>query len=280
MGRCSHSQTLVGVLRYLRCPVCRGELALADRSVRCARGHAYDIARHGYLNLAGQLRHDGDSASMVAARAEFLAAGHYAFISSALAEFSRPGLVLDVGAGTGYHLAAVLSAGAASVGLALDSSRPAVRSAARAHPRAFAVRCDAWRALPVADGAARLILNVFAPRNPAEFHRVLDPGGALLVVTPAADHLRELVEALGLLQVDPAKQDRVAAGLAGRFTPAGTDPLRRRLELTHAGVAALVGMGPSAWHTDPGVLAGRIAVLPEPVEVTAAVHLTRYLPRS
>jgi 23S rRNA (guanine745-N1)-methyltransferase len=160
--------------------------------------------------------------------------------------------------------------------VALDASRAALRQAARAHPRIGAVRCDVWRALPLADGAADLLLDVFAPRNGAEFARVLRPAGTLLVVTPTAGHLRELVSTLGLLRVDADKEERVAAGLASLFRQDGQEVLAQPMELSRTGVAALVGMGPSAWHADPARLDKAIAGLPEPVRVTASVRLARY----
>lgn len=272
------------VLPYLRCPVCgdrlsSGAATAAGRSVRCGRGHAFDLARQGYLNLAtGRLRHSGDTAAMVAARAEFLAAGHYRFIAEALAAAAAarragPGLVVDVGAGTGYHLGSVLDARPGAVGLALDSSKAAARRAGRAHPRATAVVCDVWRRLPIADSCAQLVLNVFAPRNPAEFRRVLAPDGDLLVVTPEPEHLTELVEALGLLRVDPAKADRLSHDLGA---PVEERRLTRTLPLGHRVLRDLVAMGPSAWHTDPTA----VAALPEPFPVTAAVRLRRYRPVS
>ncbi|MGC1210503.1 MAG: 23S rRNA methyltransferase, partial [Micromonospora sp.] len=150
---------------------------------------------------------------------------------------------------------------------------------ARAHPRAAAALADTWQRLPLADASTRVLLNVFAPRNGAEFHRVLDPAGALLVVTPAEDHLAELVDALGLLTVDPGKADRVAGSLAGHFTEESSTVHRTRLALTGPEVATLVGMGPSAWHTDPARLAERITALSEPVTVTVAVQLSVHRPR-
>ncbi|GAA4567339.1 methyltransferase domain-containing protein [Micromonospora coerulea] len=280
------------ILDRLRCPVCGEPLtevaAGTARALRCPRRHSFDIARQGYVNLlAGRAPHAGDSAEMVAARADFLAAGHYDTIATALAtmaaEVAAPvgayPLVVDAGAGTGWYLAAVLAALPDAVGLALDVSKPALRRAARAHPRAAAALADTWQRLPLADAAATVLLNVFAPRNGAEFHRVLDPAGALLVVTPAEDHLVELVDALGLLKVDPAKADRVAGSLAAHFVGESGDVLRARLALTRTEVATLVRMGPSAWHADPARLAERIAALPEPVPVTLAVRLGVHRPR-
>jgi 23S rRNA (guanine745-N1)-methyltransferase len=189
------------------------------------------------------------------------------------------GLVVDVGAGTGRHLAAVLDALPAAAGLAVDVSKPALRRAARAHRRADAALCDTWRPLPLADGSAALLLDVFAPRNGAEFRRVLRPDGALLVVTPAEDHLAELVGGLGLLRVDPDKAGRVAGSLAGHFDLVDRADHRRALALARPEVRTLVGMGPSAWHADPDRLAERIEALPEPVTVTASVRLAVYHPR-
>ncbi|MEV4479403.1 putative RNA methyltransferase [Micromonospora coxensis] len=275
----------------MRCPVCAEPLAAVDGGVtlRCPRRHSFDVARQGYVNLlTGRAPHVGDTAQMVAARADFLAAGHYDVVSAALAEAARPvagrvagayPLVVDAGAGTGRHLAAVLAALPDAVGLALDVSKPALRRAARAHPRAAAALADTWQRLPLADASTAVLLDVFAPRNGAEFHRVLDPDGALLVVTPTGAHLAELVDALDLLRVDPAKADRVADSLAGHFTPERDETHAARLTLTGDEVATLVGMGPSAWHTDPQRLAARIAALPRPVEVTAEVRLTVWRPR-
>jgi 23S rRNA (guanine745-N1)-methyltransferase len=269
------------VLPFLRCPVCGRELArvTASGAVRCPGGHSFDPARQGYLPLsAGPVAHPGDDAAMVAARADFQSAGHYRFIADALAAAARDvaGLVVDVGAGTGYHLGVFLDARPDRVGLAVDSSKYALRRAARAHPRVGAVLCDAWSVLPVADHSAALVLDVFAPRNGSEFARILRPGGELLVVTPEPGHLTELVDRLGLLRVDPAKEERVAASLASGFTLTAAAVHEHAMELTHAEVLALVGMGPSAWHLDSAGLAAEVARMPVPSRVTAQVRLSRY----
>jgi len=121
-----------------------------------------------------------------------------------------------------------------------------------------------------------VLLNVFAPRNGPEFARVLAPDGALLVAAPTADHLAELVDALDLLRVDPAKEERVAAALAPWFVEKSSAVRERVLALSHREVATLVGMGPSAWHTAPEVLASRVARLPEPVRVSARIRVSHY----
>ncbi|GAA2792830.1 putative RNA methyltransferase [Crossiella cryophila] len=272
---------LADVLGLLACPHCGLGLDLAGPSARCATGHTFDLAKQGYLSLlAGDAgAGTGDTAAMVAARADFLGAGHYRPIGEAIAEaLGGPvtGPVVDLGAGTGHYLAQVLDRSPAAVGLALDLSKFALRRAARVHPRAGAVVCDAWRGLPVRDGVAAVLLNVFAPRNGPEMARILAPGGRLVVVTPETGHLGALVDELGLLRVDADKGRRVDEQLGTYFTQVGEIRRRFRLGLSRAEVATVVGMGPNAWHTDPAELAGRIATLPEPYAVNAQVRVGVY----
>ncbi|MFI5889407.1 putative RNA methyltransferase [Actinoplanes sp. NPDC051513] len=259
-----------GALPYLRCPNCGQPLRRHERALRCPLGHSFDLARQGYADLsAGRLPHVGDTAGMVADRETFLTAGHYDFIADALAEATPPGFVVDAGVGTGFYLARALDK-LAENGLGLDVSKAALRRAARCHPRAAAVLADLWRPLPIVDAAASTILNVFAPRNGAEFRRILRPDGVLLVVTPAPDHLGELVETYGMIRVDPGKADRIRDSLEGFFTPEGTQTRSRTLRLTAAEARTLIGMTPSARHG---------ATAPEDdVTVTAKIDLSAYSP--
>jgi 23S rRNA (guanine745-N1)-methyltransferase len=265
------------VLDLLRCPQCGAALARAGGAVRCGQGHSFDLARQGYLSLLGaDAVHAGDSADMVAARELFLAAGHFEPLAEALAgalEVAPPlGCIVDLGAGTGWYLARLLDGLPDARGLALDVSKPALRRAARAHPRMAAVACDSWRPLPLGDGVAAAVLNVFAPRNGPEIARVLRPGGVALVVTPAPHHLGELVEPLGLIGVDERKDERLADQLAPRLEVDGRQELEWGLSLDRAAARDLVAMGPSAVHVPD--LGERVAALPQRVEATASVTIT------
>ncbi len=270
---------LADVVRLLRCPTCGGALQPTPGSLRCNENHTFDVARQGYVNLLGAAEHgSADTAAMVRAREEFLAAGHYAPLAGAVAGAAGEGdgPVVEIGAGTAYYLAATLDARPSSVGLALDISVPAARRAARAHTRAGAVVADAWSTLPVVDGCAEVALVVFAPRGAAEIARVLRPGGRLVVLTPGPQHLTELVYVLGLLGVDDRKGERLHAALDPAFDVVDEVALRRSMHLTTADVGRLAAMGPSAFHTSPDDLRRRVAGLPEVVEVTAAVTVTTF----
>jgi 23S rRNA (guanine745-N1)-methyltransferase len=299
------------VLRYLACPYCGAGLTRTGSALHCARGHAFNVARQGYASLLPKKARGegGDTAAMVQARADFLAAGHFADLAAEVAgtaaeaitaaaadgagagadaagagagagaaDAAGAGCVVESGAGTGYYLARVLDALPGRAGVALDRSRYALRRAARAHERIGAVACDVWRRLPVADSAAVLALNVFAPRNGAELRRILDPAGRLVVVTPDDDHLRELAGALGLLSVDEHKQERLAGKLGPYFDLAGQREYRGAVELGQADVLAAAQMGPAAWHTDEADLAARVRSLPEQMTATVSVRVSVFRP--
>lgn len=284
-GREMMRHVLADAAPYLCCPLCRRDLVLTGPALGCAAGHRFDVARQGYASLlAGNARTGtADTAAMVAARHDFLQSGAYDGLTDAVADAvsaelvrgGAGGCIADVGGGTGHHLAAVLRRCPDRVGVCCDLSRYAARRAARAHPRIGAVVADVWRGVPVRDGAAGVVLDVFAPRNAAEFHRMLHPEGVLVLVTPQGDHLGELVDRLGLVSVDEDKPRRLRDALGARFDASGAQDLRWPMRLSRARVHSLVQMGPSAWHTD----AADVDSLAEPVEVTAAVTVSTYRPR-
>lgn len=275
---------LADVIDSLRCPVCTEPLALEGAVVTCG-AHSFDVARKGYVNLLPGDARPGtaDTPSMVAARAGVLARGHFEPLAAAIADLAEktardagPAVAVEVGAGTGYYLATVLDRLPAFAGVALDVSKHAARAAARAHARIGAVVCDAWRPLPLADGCASLLLDVFAPRNAAEFARVLAPGGALIVVTPRPGHLAGIVGPLGLLGIEGEKERRVAEALAPHFGRASVTVVERTMRLTRDDARSLALMGPSAHHAKPGLLEQALAELPEPFEVSLAVDVALF----
>jgi 23S rRNA (guanine745-N1)-methyltransferase len=286
-------------LAALACPNCGQALDQADRRLSCPAGHSFDLAKQGYAPLLapGSNATTGDTADQVAAREDFLNSGVYDPLMAAVANASltdAPGVVVEPGCGTGHYLAAALAADPAREGIGLDTSKYALRrcakreipgdgeprQAAGTHGRLAAVLADAWQTLPVRDDAAAAVLNVFAPRNADEIARILHPRGVLVVLTPRQDHLRELVDALDLLSVDPAKPQRTADQLGSVFEAERTDELRYSIGLGRGEILKLVGMGPSARHLDPAELAAAVAALPDKVDVTVSATVTRWRGRN
>jgi 23S rRNA (guanine745-N1)-methyltransferase len=256
-------------------------LSSAETAIRCPGGHSFDLARQGYVSLlaAGSRTDTADGAAMVAARERFLGGGHYGPIAEAVADVCATadpggdGCAVELGAGTGYYLAAVMERLPDRLGLALDVSKPALRRAARVHPRVAAIGCDVWGPLPLRDATVALALSVFAPRNPRELARALVPGGALVTVTPTPRHLGELVAALGLLSVDVEKPERLDRQLGEHFSEVAERVVEYELVLAHDDLAALVAMGPSAHHLDGDRIAAGISSLSDPLSVTVSVTI-------
>ena len=290
----------------LLCPVCRTTLRSGDdgaRTLVCGAGHSFDAAKQGYFNfLVGKgTVFEADTADMVAARFDFLSAGHYQPLADAVADLAAPALaavpgrrptVLDAGTGTGHYLRTVLDrvalestsadgpspARVPPAAIGLDISKFALRRAARMNPDAVNVVGDVWQPLPLADGAVDVVTVVFAPRNAAEFARVLRPGGRLVVVTPRPGHLAEIAGQAGMLGIEPAKDERLAASLGQHFTAAGARDLDLALSLTPRDVANLALMGPAGHHLDRAGLAALEAGLPPWTGVSARFRISVFEP--
>lgn len=265
---------------WLRCPNCFLPLAPTSAlSFGCPDGHSFDVNKRGYVTLmSGPHRFIGDSPAMLDARDRFQSGGFYAPLQTAISAIvaaERPRRIIDIGCGSGYYLHAALSASAAADpatsprGLAMDLSPAAVSRSIRLVPQADGLIADVWASLPIRDVAANVILNVFAPRNAAEFHRVLAPGGLLLVVVPQETHLQELRNAGLAVAMQANKAQHLVDGLAAHFELETRQPLSSVLSLSATDVGAVLGMGPSAHH------AGAQAVLEVDTQtsVTAAFDI-------
>ncbi|MEV6910806.1 putative RNA methyltransferase [Amycolatopsis sp. NPDC051071] len=270
------------IVRSLRCSVCGDPVGLIERTVRCERGHSFDVAKQGYVNLLHARIPAGtaDTAPMVAARVDLLSSGAYLPLADELAkvasEHVHDGLIVDAGAGTGYYLAHALDAVPGAYGLALDVSAVALRRAARAHPRAGAAVWNLWEPWPVADSCTSLILNVFAPRNAPQFHRVLAADGLLVVATPNPGHLRELGDLV--ISVDESKDARLEETLGERFSRVERREVTREMTLSAAQIRQVVEMGPSAHHLHRDGRRERLDAITGSVDVTTSFSVTLYRP--
>ncbi len=221
----------------LACTVrgCGEPLEQFSRALACRRGHSFDLARAGYINLLQpqdrRSRDAGDSAETVAARARLWTAGLGRTLADAVIAGARAldlperAGVVDLGCGGG-HLLAALAAERAINGVGIDLSTAAVGHAAHLSPGLTWVVANADRRLPLLDGCASLVVSLHARRNPAECFRVLSPAGRLLVAVPAADdliELRTLVQGQGTAR---ARGDALIAAHAELFTVVHEEPVR------------------------------------------------------
>lgn len=204
---------------------------------------------------------------MVAARRSFLDSGLYSQLATEIARCTvdeveagsaSPLTVLDAGCGTGYYCAAVLNACAeadvAARAYAFDSAPAAAAAAAKAHPGVTAFTWDVYRPLPLEDSSVDVILSVFSPRVPAEFHRVLKPGGVLITARPTQKHLAALLQSHdGTVSIDEHKESRLQRSLEPFFAEGERRLVSHPLHLSARQARELIGMTPSARHIDPEV---------------------------
>lgn len=294
------------VVPLLRCPACGQAMRAADRAMVCDDGHSFDRARQGHLSLFGPRgrRFPGDGPDQVAARDRVLGSGLFDPLAVTLGDVARHGLgrgavaraahdlptapigpvVLEAGAGTGFYLAAVVDAvagtgpGSGVLGIGTEISTAAARRLARVHDDVAALVSDTWDGLPVVDDCVDLLQVVFAPRNTAEFARVLRPGGTLVVAVPGPGHLEPLRSAGGMLAPAADKGERLDADLSGAFEPGVVHTVDVDTEVPAPVAVDLALMGPSGVHLDRARLVDRLGTQDRPVRLHVEVRTYRLRP--
>lgn len=190
------------------CPVCGEKLSISGNSYLCSKGHCFDIAKSGYVNLllskhSGGGVH-GDNKLMLRARRDFLEKGYYEplcrEISEITAKYAGKGsVILDAGCGEGYYTSAIkdkLDQSDIAVEMyGIDISKDAVDLASR---RRSDISCAAASVfhIPVISGACDILLTMFAPYCGEEYRRVLKENGVMIMAIPSEDHLWELKKAV------------------------------------------------------------------------------------
>lgn len=191
----------------LKCPICGAATELENEKTLFCNGerkHTYDISASGYINLASPKQcGGGDTKSAVRARSDFLNCGYYHPIADKVIELlneyvGENATIIDAGCGEGYYSSQI----AKNVGFVIgfDISKFAVEAAAKRVKRegidnsVFGVA--SVYTIPLFDGSADAVVNIFAPCVEEEYCRVLKSGGVLLVVQAGRDHLMGLKQIL------------------------------------------------------------------------------------
>lgn len=238
------------------CPLCGAPLEREEARWLCPNRHSFDRAAAGYVHLLPanrkHSRDPGDDKAMVAARSAFLEKGYYAPLRDALygavagflAETPAP-VLLDSGCGEGYYTAGLFQAVPAVRIAGVDLSKAALRRAARRLPEGEFAVASAYH-LPMADGTADVLTNIFSPLAADEFARVLRPGGLFCYAVPSAKHLWEMKAVLyDRPYENPVKRENYPG-----FDWFALKQVRYALELNDpADIMALFRMTPYAWKT-------------------------------
>ena len=257
------------------CPVCGENLTESGRSYICPKGHCFDKAKEGYVNLLiGSKSTDlsGDDKEMVSARTRFLGLGFYEPLRNKVCDIMKELCggefsLLDAGCGEGYYTSAYSEIAKETVGV--DISKAAIKHASKMCKKASFAAASVYH-LPLADNSFDVVVNCFSPNAPDEFSRVLKNGGYLLYVVPGAKHLWELKS---ILYDNPYENEEKTEQYDG-FEYVGNEGVTSTFTLTtREDIDALFHMTPYSWNT-PKECADRLKSK-ENLDVTAdfVIHI-------
>lgn len=194
------SRALQSSAHLFTCPVCQDTLEAVDKRFVCPQNHSFDMAKQGYINLLlnGKKDKHYDKASFER-RHQILEAGFYDHILKVIEELvlddGAEKVILDVACGEGYYARQLAQKGKNRV-LAFDLSKDSIALAAKKDISKNATWFVGDLAkLPLADQSVDVILDIYSPANYQEFKRVLKPGGKLIKVVTASEHVAELRQA-------------------------------------------------------------------------------------
>lgn len=192
-------------MNLLSCPVCKGILSRKEQKYCCHKGHSFDIAKQGYVNLLmsqrSSARNHGDDKDMVASRRAFLEKGYYLPLRDALEQEvyfytqKKHPVLVDAGCGEGWYTQGIAAKLSEPIVIGFDISKDALKWAAKRQGIGILAVASCF-SMPLADQSVDCLLNIFSPLAGEEYQRVLKEGGHLFRVVPKERHLWELKEAV------------------------------------------------------------------------------------
>lgn len=193
------------------CPVCGELLTETDKSYTCPKGHCFDKAKEGYVNLLTSSHKKGsligDNKDMAVSRRNFLVKGYFDALVGGLEAFiketaiARP-TIADICCGEGYYGDRIKTDIECDM-LGFDLSKEMVRLAAK-RKNGITYFVGNLARIPVKDKSVDISLHLFAPFHEREFSRITKDGGYIISVVAGENHLFELKS---LLYDTPYKND-------------------------------------------------------------------------
>ena len=182
----------------LHCPACGLPLLICESSLRCDKGHTYDVARKGYVHLHHKTVQSEYDRPLFEARRAVFEAGFYDPVLKAIENILQPlhpNAVLDAGCGEGFYTHTLANALPGSLFIGIDLSKDAIVSAAGRSASALYCVGD-LNHLPFSDSAFDVVLNILSPASYLSFERVLKKQGRLIKIMPGREYLQEIRERL------------------------------------------------------------------------------------
>ena len=245
----------------LKCPVCGGRMSVTEdqKSVKCDglnsknKKHSFDFSSDGYLSFGVT---GGDSKEAVAARRAFLSTRAYELAALPIRSFVKLfvpdcNLLIDAGCGEGYYTSMLSEVSENTVGFDLSKFACAAgaKKAKKDGKSNLLYATASVFELPLKDGCADAVTNIFAPCAEEEYKRILKPGGYLFVVGAGKEHLMGLKKAI----YDDVYENGERADLPKNMEK--VDCINAHYSWKIYGkdnIAALFSMTPYYWRTSEG----------------------------
>ncbi|MCL2918772.1 23S rRNA (guanine(745)-N(1))-methyltransferase [Shewanella litorisediminis] len=242
------------------CPLCKAPLCAGEATMVCPKGHGFDRAKEGYINLLPvqkkRSKDPGDNKEMMKARRLFLESGAYQKLSDRLGELVlglpvKPNRILDLGCGEGYYTHR-LQQGLAKAGIqpqfyGLDISRAALKSAAKRYQQIHFCVASSFET-PFETAFFDLIMRIYAPSKAEELKRLVKPGGYLLTASAGPMHhfaVKKRIYDTPRLHED--KEEQIDG-----FELVSSERLQWQLDMdTPELILAFLEMTPYAWKFTP-----------------------------
>lgn len=195
-------------------PKVREKIRFHAGGLVCKKEHRFDISSKGYVNMLQASKPlKGYDQTFFACRNRFMRGGYYAHVGeevlaqvqkycaeaysdgavSGSGEGTGP-VIVDAGCGEGYYSRLIAREFPEAQVLAFDLATDAIKVAAKSDLPVKWMVADITN-IPMKDGMADCILDVFTPANYKEFGRVLADDGIVIKVIPGANHMGQLREA-------------------------------------------------------------------------------------
>lgn len=195
----------------LICPVCSEELLLTDRTYKCKKGHCFDKAKEGYVNLltgshkAGNLI--GDNREMAVSRRDFLSKGYFSPLADELISIIKESgktspTLCDICCGEGWYGDTIKKEIVCEMN-GFDLSKEMVRLASK-RKNGITYFVANLSKIPLKSESVDIAFHLFAPFHEKEFRRIVKNDGLIITAVAGENHLFELKE---ILYDTPYKND-------------------------------------------------------------------------
>lgn len=243
-----------------RCPICQQDLKLTETGITCPNRHTVDVAKQGYLHLAGTVAKSRYTKELFTARQTLLQ--ETAFFEPLIEEIAEwiakeakdSPRIVDMGCGEGTHLAGIVNRLPGSQGIGVDLAKEGIQLATNHDAEVVWLVADLAKS-PLQEASVDVVLNILSPANHQEFRRILKPGGLVVKVIPNSSYLHEL---RSFFYAGTDKETFENEEAHSRFTNelefVGSSSVSYQKELDDKQWRDLIGMTPLTWNVDSEIV--------------------------